>query len=394
MPWAPLSPVPRPDRGGGTPAAARYVDRARSRRIRAVRDGSAAVTAPAEPTGTDRPARALGGRRPAAGRPDRPHPADRARGRRRCWSSSTPGSPTESKYYRFFAPMPDAVRPRRRALHPGRPRRPGRPGADRSPGEMIAVGRYDVVEPTARPRSPSSSRTAHQGRGIAQLLLEHLAQAGRERGVERFVAEVLPDNQPDDPDLPRRRLPGGQRLRGRRADAGVPHRPHRHRDRRDARRASTAPRRPRSSGSSTRARSRSSAPAAARTPSARRWCATWCCGDFTGRVYVVNPSADAVSGHAGVQDGQRHPRRRRRRDRRGARPTSVQDVVLDCAAKGVHGLVVISVGLRRDRRGGPPAPAPAGRAVPLLRPAADRPQLPRRHQHRPRGLAQRLAVAR
>ena len=36
---------------------------------------------------------------------------------------------------------------------------------------------------------------AHQGRGIGQLLLEHLAQAGRERGVERFVAEVLPDNR-------------------------------------------------------------------------------------------------------------------------------------------------------------------------------------------------------
>ena len=34
----------------------------------------------------------------------------------------------------------------------------------------------------------------HQGRGIAQLLLEHLAQAGRENGVDRFVAEVLPEN--------------------------------------------------------------------------------------------------------------------------------------------------------------------------------------------------------
>ena len=48
--------------------------------------------------------------------------------------------------------------------------------------------------------------------------------------------------------------------------------------------------------------------------------------------------------------------------------------------------------LRRDRRGGPAAAAAPGRAVPLLRPAADRPQLPRRHQHRPRGLAQRVAV--
>ena len=36
---------------------------------------------------------------------------------------------------------------------------------------------------------------AQQGRGIGQLLLEHLAQAGRERGIDRFVAEVLPDNE-------------------------------------------------------------------------------------------------------------------------------------------------------------------------------------------------------
>src|SRR4029434_10415105 len=36
---------------------------------------------------------------------------------------------------------------------------------------------------------------AHQGRGIAQLLLEHLAQAARERGINRFVAEVLPENR-------------------------------------------------------------------------------------------------------------------------------------------------------------------------------------------------------
>ena len=50
------------------------------------------------------------------------------------------------------------------------------------------------------------------------------------------------------------------------------------------------------------------------------------------------------------------------------------------------------LGLRRDRRGGPAAAAPAGRAVPLLRPAADRPELPRHHQHRPAGQPQRLAV--
>ena len=34
---------------------------------------------------------------------------------------------------------------------------------------------------------------AHQGRGVASVLLEHLAAAARERGIERFVAEVLPE---------------------------------------------------------------------------------------------------------------------------------------------------------------------------------------------------------
>jgi len=36
---------------------------------------------------------------------------------------------------------------------------------------------------------------AHQGRGLGSALLEHLAAAGRDRGVDRFVAEVLPENR-------------------------------------------------------------------------------------------------------------------------------------------------------------------------------------------------------
>ncbi|MBN9374008.1 MAG: GNAT family N-acetyltransferase, partial [Cellulomonas sp.] len=35
---------------------------------------------------------------------------------------------------------------------------------------------------------------AHQGRGLGSVLLEHLAAAARERGLRRFVAEVLPSN--------------------------------------------------------------------------------------------------------------------------------------------------------------------------------------------------------
>ncbi len=66
-------------------------------------------------------------------------------------------------------------------------------------------------------------------------------------------------------------------------------------------------------------------------------------GDYAGRVYVVNPAADAVAGMPAYGSVSDIP---------GdvdvaivAVPAeAVQDVVLDCAAKGVHGLIVISSG--------------------------------------------------
>ena len=140
-------------------------------------------------------------------------------------------------------------------------------------------------------------------------------------------------------------------------------------------------------------RSRSSAPAAARTPSARLLVRNLVTGDFTGRVYAVNPSADrglpGMPAYKSVSDipddvdvaivavPAEPVQRRRARLRRQGRARPGRDLLR----------------LRRDRRGGPAAAAHAGRPVPLLRPAADRPQLPRRHQHRPGGLAQRLALA-
>ena len=64
-------------------------------------------------------------------------------------------------------------------------------------GEIIAVGRY---ERRRRPAPDAAAEVAfvvadaHQGRGIGSVLLEHLAAAGRERGVERFDAVVLAEN--------------------------------------------------------------------------------------------------------------------------------------------------------------------------------------------------------
>ena len=59
---------------------------------------------------------------------------------------------------------------------------------------MIAVGRYDRTDDTEA-EVAFLIEDAHQGRGIAQLLLEHLAEAARERGITGFFAEVLPQNR-------------------------------------------------------------------------------------------------------------------------------------------------------------------------------------------------------
>ena len=61
--------------------------------------------------------------------------------------------------------------------------------------KIMAVGRYERLGAD----SPEAEvafvvEDAHQGRGIGSVLLEHLAEAARGNGIERFVAEVLPQN--------------------------------------------------------------------------------------------------------------------------------------------------------------------------------------------------------
>ena len=62
-------------------------------------------------------------------------------------------------------------------------------------GQLIGIARYDRLD------APHDAEVAfvvvddHHGRGIGTLLLEHLAAAARERGITRFVAETLADNQ-------------------------------------------------------------------------------------------------------------------------------------------------------------------------------------------------------
>ncbi|MCE3551889.1 bifunctional GNAT family N-acetyltransferase/acetate--CoA ligase family protein [Pseudonocardia sp. RS11V-5] len=67
--------------------------------------------------------------------------------------------------------------------------------------EIIAVGRYEGLGDPDRPDDPVTSaevafvvRDDHQGRGLGSILLEHLAAAARENGLDRFEAEVLVEN--------------------------------------------------------------------------------------------------------------------------------------------------------------------------------------------------------
>jgi acyl-CoA synthetase (NDP forming)/RimJ/RimL family protein N-acetyltransferase len=60
---------------------------------------------------------------------------------------------------------------------------------------IMAVGRYERLGSEAPDAEVAFVvEDAHQGRGIGSVLLEHLADAARENGITRFVAEVLPQN--------------------------------------------------------------------------------------------------------------------------------------------------------------------------------------------------------
>ncbi|WEV24956.1 GNAT family N-acetyltransferase [Streptomyces sp. 71268] len=107
----------------------------------------------------------------------------------------------ESKYYRFFAPYPRlSDRDVHRFTHHDYVNRVGL--AATVGDEFIATVRYDRIDERGRPSSAPADEAevaflvqdAHQGRGVASALLEHIAAVARERAIRRFAAEVLPAN--------------------------------------------------------------------------------------------------------------------------------------------------------------------------------------------------------
>jgi acyl-CoA synthetase (NDP forming)/GNAT superfamily N-acetyltransferase len=61
--------------------------------------------------------------------------------------------------------------------------------------EIVAVGRYIRLGDAPAAEVAFVVRDDHQGRGLGSILLEHLAAAARESGIERFEAEVLVENR-------------------------------------------------------------------------------------------------------------------------------------------------------------------------------------------------------
>jgi acetyl coenzyme A synthetase (ADP forming)-like protein len=101
---------------------------------------------------------------------------------------------TETTYYRFFSPHPElSPHEVERFTHVDHDRRVALVGE--LLGRIVAVGRYDRLEDTTAAEVAFVVADEHQGRGLGTLLLEQLAAAARERGINRFVAETLPDNR-------------------------------------------------------------------------------------------------------------------------------------------------------------------------------------------------------
>ena len=267
----------------------------------------------------------------------------------------------ESKYMRFFAPYPElSKKDVERFTHVDLDRRVA--FVVTLHDRIIGVGRYDAVSEdpgggaAAGAAEGSTAEVAflvedaHQGRGVGQLLLEHLAQAGRERGIGRFVADVLPVNTKmlqifremgyqvaDTVEEGVQRLAfriqstdtaiGVMRAREQRAEAASIERIF-------------------------GARSIAVVGASRRQDSiGQAMVRNLVLGDYQGSVYAVNSQAEAVSGLPAYKTVQDVP------DSVDlaivAVPSeSVTDVVLDCAAKGVHGLIVISAGFAEEGSAG------------------------------------------
>lgn len=246
----------------------------------------------------------------------------------------------ETIYYRFFAPYPKlSSRDVERFTNVDYENRVALIATISD--VMVAVVRYDKVGPDEA-EVAFVVEDAHQGRGLASVLLEHIAAAAMERGVQRFIADVLPEN---------RRMINVFREAGYTAqqsfDEGVIRLTLDLEPTHDAEEVMRA----REQRAESRSIARLLFPDSVAVIGASRTAHTigqsvlrnLLAGDFQGPVYPVHPTAKAVAGvraYASILDVPDAV------DLAvvAVRADMVVDVVEECAQKGVHGLVVVSSG--------------------------------------------------
>ena len=102
----------------------------------------------------------------------------------------------QSIYYRFFSPIPTLPEPQLHHLAEVDYRDRFALVAELD-AQVVAVVRYDrdLAEPIAA-EVAFVVADDQQRRGLATVMLEHLAAVARSNGIERFDAETLPDNRP------------------------------------------------------------------------------------------------------------------------------------------------------------------------------------------------------
>jgi acyl-CoA synthetase (NDP forming)/RimJ/RimL family protein N-acetyltransferase len=99
----------------------------------------------------------------------------------------------ESIYLRFFAPLRElSERDIFRFTNVDHQSRVALVATVR--GDIVGIGRFDRIDDASAEVAFNIS-DHFQGRGVGSVLLEHLAMIGREFGLQRFTAEVLPQNR-------------------------------------------------------------------------------------------------------------------------------------------------------------------------------------------------------
>ena len=299
-------------------------------------------------------------------------------------------SSDQTRYYRFFGPMKRlSAKELHRFTHVDHDNRVA--FVVLLGDQVIGVGRYDRYPGTDDAEVAFLIEDAHQRRGLGSVLLEHLAAAARERGIKRFVAEVLAQNST----MVRVFQDAGYKSQ-RSYEDGVVHLSFPIEPTEDA----LAVAYEREQRSESRSIARLLTPSSVAVVGAsnddgqdRQRAAPAPAGLRLRRPGLPGqPLRPARPRGPGLRRHRVHPRRRRPRPRGGAGRRGRRrgrGLPAQAGARPGRGLRRFR-GVRARGAGGR---APAGRLRARLRHARRRPQLPGRGQHRPGGAAQRLAGA-